>query len=98
MEEEFFIEKIKELHKLQKTKLKLVTNEIYYVISNNIVNDNKIEHLFDDILDLYYWFGSKIDPLFDELYNYYKNINNEITKDYKGFFLELKEEDTNEKV
>ncbi len=95
MDDKQLINNIKDLDKLQRIKMRLVNNEIYEIITNNIIDDNKIEHLFDDILDLYYWFGPDVDHIFEELYNYYKNINNKITKDYQGFYLELKKDNTN---
>ncbi len=93
MIDDSLIDMIKGLNRLQEIKLRIVVDEVYNIISNNIVDDDRTEHLFDDILDLYFWYGDKIEYLFYELYDYYININKEIATDYKGFYLELSKEE-----
>lgn len=78
-----------ELNKLQIVALEMVKKDIEFVIYNKCINDTEIEHIFDKILDLAFWYGKEIDILFYDLYNYYKNINIDLCKNYESYYIKV---------
>lgn len=77
------------LNEINYTELNKVRDEILYIINNNIIDENIIEHIFDRLLDLVYWYGDELNELYFKFLDYYKIINNEASKDYKLHYLEI---------
>ena len=86
------IDSLREVNKLQNIKLDYVKKEIKFILDNSIIDNQKIEKTFDELLDLTYWFSEEIEPIYYKLLDYYKNINLEASKDYEKFYLEIIEE------
>lgn len=80
---------INEMNELYSINYLNVENEINYIINNNIISNKIIEKVFDELLDLSYWYGKEIDKLFYKLYNYYKSINLDVSQDYKKYYKKI---------
>lgn len=78
-----------EISYLQCKNLKIIKDEINFIINNNITNQNKIEFIFDKLLDLAFWYGDDVNNLFYKLYDYYKNLNVEVCKDYESYYMKI---------
>lgn len=63
-----------------------LSNNVNYIINNNICNENQIEHTLDLIMDLI--FIDSRDKLFAKLLKYYYKINPISTKDYLELYNE----------
>lgn len=79
---------ISKLNKLLLEQLKLVNQNISFVISEQIKDEKIIEHLFDKLLDLLSFFGDDIEESYYVLLDYYKNINLDATRFYEQMYLE----------
>lgn len=79
---------ISKLNKLLLEQLKLVNQDISFVISEQIKDETIIEHLFDKLLDLVDVFGDDIEDSYYALLDYYKNINLDATRFYEQMYLE----------
>lgn len=85
-------EPMKELGKLQKQKLTLEKENIEYIINNKIKNELEIEIIFDNLIDLTYWYGLEMKETYYKLLNYLKNINVKLSEEYEKYYLEIIEE------
>lgn len=87
-------EPITELKRLQKIKLDMTKEKVKYIIKNKVRNEYEIEHVFDDLIDLTYWYGEEINELFYELLIYFRTLNinssDEYEKDYSKIIKEIK--------
>lgn len=82
----------KELLGLQKTRLSMIKPRVKKALENNI-GSNDIEHLLDELLDLYSFFGNKdVEDMFMLLCDKLMGIDEEAAKDYISFLEEEKHE------
>ena len=79
---------ISKLNKELIEELKLVNQDICFVIRKQIKDEKIIEHLFDKLLDLLNYFGDDIENSYYVLLDYYKNINLDATRFYEQMYLE----------
>lgn len=88
-----FVESISEsvnfLSELQEEQLSITTNKIEYVINIKVTDENFLAHLFDDLLNLTYWYGSNMNELYYKLLEYVKTFNLELANDYELYYLEI---------
>lgn len=81
-----------EINKYQSINLLIVKDEINYILTNKIIDDNKIQHTFDKLLDLAYWYGNEINELYNKLSNYYKKLNPKANNDYIQYYSKILKE------
>lgn len=86
-------EPMKELQRFQKQKLSLTQENIEYIINNKIESELEIEKIFDNLIDLTYWYGLEIKEIYYKLLNYLRNINIKLSEEYEKNYLEIIEED-----
>lgn len=84
---------MKELGQLQEQKLALEKENVEYIINNKIKSELEIEKVFDNLIDLTYWYGLEIKEIYYKLLNYLKNINLKLSEEYEKYYLEIIEED-----
>ena len=82
-----------ELNKLQNEQLEIVNDEIEFIISNNIIDEKRIEKDFDILIDLLYWFGEDIKECYYKLTNFYKKINYDAGLEYEEIYMKIINED-----
>lgn len=82
-------ESVEFLSNLQEEQLVTVTNKIDYVMTTKITDENYLSHLFDDLLNLTYWYGSNMNNLFYKLHEHVKSFNLELANDYETYYLEI---------
>lgn len=82
-------ESVEFLSGLQEQELARVKNKIDYVIATKITDENYLAHLFDDLLNLTYWYGSNMNELYYKLLKYVGNFNLELANDYETYYLEI---------
>jgi len=84
---------LKELRKHQEQQLDMMKDNFDFIIKHKVNNEKIIERFFDELLDLVYFLGEDVEPLYNKLLDYYEKINEEAANDYKNFYLEIINED-----
>lgn len=74
---------------LNKQKKDLVLKELYFILKNNITNENRIEHLIDEILDVDFFIDMKY--YLKLILRYYSKINLQSTINYIQIYKEYNE-------
>lgn len=87
---EKFIDELKEinelLRKLNETEFKKIRVLVDEVIKNEITDENTIGHVFDRMLDLDFIDECEIKKIYFKLLDYSKQINEDLSYDYKEFY------------
>ena len=86
-------EPIKILNKINLERLKNIKRNINYIINNNIVDEKIIESVFDNLLDLIYFYGEELNQIYFDFLNYYECINKEACNEYKKLYLDIVNEE-----
>ena len=79
---------VNEINIISNIELNNIKEEVNLVIKNNIVNINTIESLFDRMLSLTFIEEDSLKPIYFKLLDYYKNINEEYSNEYRKFYIE----------
>lgn len=74
---------------LNQQKKDLVLEELYFILKNNITNENRIEHLIDEILDVDFFIDMKY--YLKLILRYYSKINLQATINYIQIYKEYNE-------
>lgn len=74
---------------LNQQKKDLVLKELYFILKNNITNENRIEHLIDEILDIDFFIDMKY--YLKLILRYYSKINLQSTINYIQIYKEYNE-------
>lgn len=75
---------------IEKRALKLIENDVNYIIKTNCTDISIIEQTLDILMGFIYVDTSHV---FDKLNNYYSKINKEYAYEYKLIYKELKDID-----
>lgn len=90
-------EPIEELQNLQKVRFEYIKNEIEILINNKIKNKKLIETKLDELLNMAYIDYDMITNTFYKLINYYKTIDLEASIFYLNEYLEIDDDDMDDK-
>ncbi len=82
-------EPMQKLNKMQEIQLNFLIGEVKNIINNDIKDEQRIEKVFDMLLDLTYWYGDDIKTIYYDLLKYYEKINLNASKEYEKFYLEI---------
>ena len=82
---------LQEIQLFQNQRLEILKSRIKYVILNKVTEKREVEKIFDELLDIVYWDTEITKPYFYQLISYYKNIDNELTKDYEKYYIDIVE-------
>ena len=77
---------------MQENIVIFIKDEIDNIIENNIIDDKRIEKLFDQLINLFQ--TEEVFNLFKKLSNYYYKINKQLVRDYCNFYKDLYLEDS----
>ena len=78
---------IKDILLMQENLLLFIEEDIDEIIENNIIDDKRVEELFEQLLNLFQ--TDDILNLFKKLGNYYYKINKELVIYYYNFYQEM---------
>ena len=81
-----FAENLKRIHE---QNLEDIKKQVDDIISVKLEDEKIIEHTFDQLLDLAYYYGTDIQKVYYKLLDYYEKINLEASEDYKKLYLEI---------
>ncbi|MBQ8891656.1 MAG: hypothetical protein IJ068_02195 [Bacilli bacterium] len=78
---------IDELLVLQDNYLAIIRYDIDYIISNEVVDDDKVAGIFDELLSLLQ--TDEVLNLYKKLCRYYYFVNSELVVEYVDFYKEM---------
>jgi len=81
------INQFKYLETIQEVVINNLDKEMNFIILNNIIDDFKIENLFEQIINLFPC--DKVENLLKKLGCYYYNVNSDLVKFYVDTYLEM---------
>ena len=84
---EELVKMIKEIDNLQQIVLKNLNREINYIINNKIVDDKKVESLFEDLLNLLQ--SKRVLNLYKKLGRYYYFVNSSLVDEYVNIYIDM---------